>query len=68
MGISQFRKQPSKRLNVWRRQYALTVLDRVKMVQLQRLINVVALIMKVCLQYDLKMRQRKSRKLMLRLL
>ena len=38
------------------------------MVQLQRLINVVALVIKVCLQYDLKMRLRMSRKVMLRLL
>ena len=62
------RKQPANRLNVLRRQYALTALDRVKMVQLQRLIDVVALVIKVCLQHDLKMRLRKSRKVMLWLL
>ena len=71
MGILQVRKQPAKRLNVLRRQYALTALDRVKMVQLQRLINTLVapdLAIKVCLQYNLKMRLKKSRKVMLRLL
>ena len=39
-----------------------------KIVQLQRLINVVVLIVKVCMQHDLKNRLRKARKLMFRLL
>ena len=67
MGISQVRKHPAKRLNVLRRQHALTALDRTKMVHLKRLIHAVALVMKVSLQYHLKNRLQKSRILMLRL-
>ena len=68
MEMLQVRKQPAKRLNVLWRQYALTALDRVKIVHLQRLVNVEALVIKVCLQYDLKMRLWKCGKFMLRLL